>query len=108
MSAKIGRAPSRTIVLAVAQKLNGVVSTDTPGPTPSPPSERSNASVPDATPIACGTPQYSATAASKRSTCVPSTNAWPASTSASAARTSAPISRSCATRSRNGIFMPPP
>ena len=50
MSANSGRAPTRTMVLAVAKKLKGVVMTALPGPTPSAPSASASASVPDADP----------------------------------------------------------
>jgi hypothetical protein len=104
-SANKGRAPSRAITLAVEKKLNGVVSTAVPGPTSSAASASASASVPEPTPIACGTPQYAAIAASKRSTCGPSTNCWLANTSAMAARTAAPMARSCARKSRNGTVV---
>ena len=46
MSAKTGRAPQRTIELAEAKKVNGVVSTKSPGRTPAAAMASHNASVP--------------------------------------------------------------
>lgn len=56
MSANIGVAPAMSIASAEAKKLNGVVMTSSPLPTPSARSERNSESVPLATPIACLTP----------------------------------------------------
>jgi hypothetical protein len=52
MSAKTGRAPARQTVLAVAKKLNGVVTTSSPAPVSRAISASSSASVPDAQPTA--------------------------------------------------------
>ena len=52
MSANTGSAPTFTIAPAVAKKLNGVVRTRSPGPTPAAFSASISASVPLATPTA--------------------------------------------------------
>ena len=57
MSTNTGRAPSRWITPAVAKKVNGVVITSSPGPTPSAISAASSASVPEETATARFTPR---------------------------------------------------
>ena len=57
MSANTGLAPTRWAQPAVAKKLNGVVTTSSPWPTPSAIRATSRASVPDDTPSAWGAPQ---------------------------------------------------
>ena len=55
-STKTGTAPSSPATSAVAMKVKGVVMTSSPAPIPRARSARSSASVPLATPMACGTP----------------------------------------------------
>ena len=56
MSTNTGRAPSSTIISAVAAKVNGVVTTSSPGPMPSAIRLISSASVPDAQVMQCLAP----------------------------------------------------
>ena len=62
MSTKTGRPPRRETTPADAKKLNGLVMTSSPGPTPSAISATKSASVPEETPSACRTPIRSANA----------------------------------------------
>ncbi len=57
MSQNTGVAPSRLTTSAVAMKVKGVVKTACPGPMPRAMRAMSRASVPEAQPTACLTPQ---------------------------------------------------
>ena len=57
ISANTGLAPNRHTALAVAKKVKLGTITSSPGPMPSAMSASSNASLPEAQPIACSTPQ---------------------------------------------------
>src|SRR5438270_8982658 len=59
-SAKTGVAPAWTITFAVAGQVIGVVTTSSPGSTPSASSPRWSAAVPDETASTCFAPRYSA------------------------------------------------
>src|SRR5688500_12061033 len=85
MSAKTGLAPRRHTALAVAKNVKLGTITSSPGPTPSTISDNKSASLPEAHPTACRTPQYSAIADSKRTQAGPCTNAPDSQTSAMAA-----------------------
>ncbi len=71
MSTNTGVAPSSTMVSAVAAKVNGVVTTSSPGFRPSAISEISSASVPLATVTQCFAPVKAASAASSSATSGP-------------------------------------
>jgi len=104
MSTKTGTAPSRPTTSAVAMKVKGVVMTSSPVPIPRARSASSRASVPLATPTACGTPWYRATSASSADTLGPSINWVLSSTSRTAASISALSCRYCRRRSTMGII----
>ena len=55
MSARTGRAPARRMALTEAKKLNGVVTTASPGPIPAAAIASHRASVPEEQPMACFT-----------------------------------------------------
>ena len=100
-STKTGRAPARTITLAVAGQVSGVVMTSSPSPSPTPSarSARYIAAVQDETASACGPRRSRRT----RSRAAARTARWSASRSrASAARSRAPRRRGRAARSRAG------
>src|SRR5262245_21036760 len=88
ISANTGLAPSRQTALAVAKNVKLGTITSSPGPMPSAISESKIASLPDAHPTACITPQYSAMAASNFVTAGPCTNAPLRDTSVIAASSS--------------------
>ena len=89
MSTNTGRAPSRHTAPAVAKNVKLGITTSSPGPIPSAINGNNSASLPDAQPTACATPQYAATAASNRAHAGPCTNAPDRQTSAIAASSSA-------------------
>ena len=104
MSTKTGRAPVYSIAATVATKVNGTVTTSSPGPTPAASSARWSALDPLLTPMACPTPQAAANSASKANTSSPSTY-WPeASTPSTAASMSSLIEWYCAFKSTSGIM----
>src|SRR5262245_29256330 len=90
-SAKTGRAPVCTMTFAVAGHVIGVVTTSSPGPTPSASSERCIAAVPDATATACCAPTYSAKRRSSSAVAGPVVSQPERSVSATAAISSSPI-----------------
>ena len=71
MSANTGRPPRRATAPAVAKKVNGVVTTSSPGRSSSAISSTSRASVPELSPMAWPTPAARATSASSASTSGP-------------------------------------
>jgi hypothetical protein len=88
MSAKMGFAPRRATVPAVAKKVNGEVSTSSPGPMPRAISATSRASVPEDTPTAGGRPTNAPSSASRASTSGPMMKFWLSITRVMAASTS--------------------
>src|SRR5665213_1318202 len=102
MSTNTGFAPACTIAPAVAKNVNGTVMTSSPGPIPSASSASSSASEPDAHPMACRTPQYSAALASNALTSSPRMKYCESITRSTAAVISFLIPAYCARRSRSG------
>src|SRR5450755_1650967 len=70
-STKIGLAPTRTMALAEEKKLNGVVITASPGPTPAASRAKQRASVPEEQPTATAASVKDAISFSKASTSGP-------------------------------------
>src|SRR6266498_3050328 len=101
-STNTGSAPQRTIELADAKKLNGVVITQSPRPTPAAASASHNASVPEAQPTASAASANSAISLSSASTSGPSMNCCEAQTRSMAVRTSSRIEAYCRERSSIG------
>ena len=89
---------------AVAKKVNGVVITSSPGPMSRAISGSSRASEPEAQPIPCMEPQYSAISASSAETSGPSTNIWLSRTWRTTGSISSRIVWYCALRFRAGIL----
>src|SRR3954453_19080261 len=88
LSAKTGRAPSKTHAFAEATNENGDVTTSSPSPTPMARSARCSAAVPDDTALAYGAPTRAANASSKAVTRGPS-DSWPERRTSSTACSSA-------------------
>src|SRR5579862_2539770 len=101
-STKTGVAPARTMELAEAKKLNGVVITESPGFTPAATSASQRASVPEAQPTACVAPVKEEISRSSASTSGPRIKLCESQTRAIAARTSSRISLYWRRRSRRG------
>src|SRR5262249_51761313 len=101
MSAKIGRAPTRMIELAVAKKEKGVVRTSSPGPIRAAASARKIASVPDAQPTVLA-PRNSDARCSNSVTALPRMYCWESQTRSIAAKTSTRIWAYCREKSSMG------
>src|SRR5215471_3341737 len=86
-SAKTGRAPARTMELALAKKLKGEVITSSPGEIPAAINASHNASVPEAQPIASLVAQREANSRSKATTSSPRMYRWESQTRVKADRT---------------------
>src|SRR5215475_9893265 len=99
---KTGRAPARTIELAEAKKLKGVVMTVSPAFTPVAARASHNASVPDAQPTAWPTPTNASTSRSKVSTSSPRTKCCAEQTRSTAARIASRRAAYCRPRSSIG------
>jgi hypothetical protein len=104
MSTKTGVAPVIMIVVAEATNENAGVITSSPAPIPSAVKVRLSASVPDATPIAHGTPQTAASSCSSARPSPPSTNWLESSTRAVTASNSALSAACCLVKSMKGII----
>src|SRR6185437_2981400 len=109
-SANRGVAPARTTASADAMKVLAGTITSSPAPIPSAVSVSAIASVPLATPIACGDPQYAAQDCSNSSTASPPIKAPDSSTPAQARQTVSCTSRVIRDRLLNGtwVFILPP
>ena len=90
-STNTGLAPTRATEPAVAKNENVGVITSSPSPMPSAISATINASVPDDTAMACGTPMTAATSDSNRSTSGPIMNCCESQTRVTADRMSSRI-----------------
>jgi hypothetical protein len=100
MSTKRARAPTRAMAVMVAMKVNGVVTTSSPGPTPRAVRVARRASVPEETATAWGRPAELATSFSSAAISGPRMNCWEARTRSIAARTCGSMERNRAARSR--------
>ena len=87
MSTNNGVAPSRVIEETVEKKVNGVVITASPEPTPSAIKANKRASLPEATPTASPQPRNPTISASNRATAGPRMNCWDSATRSMAPRT---------------------
>ena len=87
MSTNNGVAPRRVIEETVEKKVNGVVITASPGPTPSAINANNSASLPEATPTAYWQPRNAAISVSNWLTAGPRMNCWDSATVSMASRT---------------------
>ncbi len=101
MSTNTGRAPRRAIEPAVATKVNGVVTTSSPGPTPYAIRARSSASEPEAQPSANSHPTNFAISPSSAATSDPMMNCWLSRTRATTENTSSRMGANWDLKSRN-------
>ena len=92
ISIKTGIAPTYFMASAVAINVNALVMTSSPAPIPSAIKAKCNASVPEATPMACLTPRYAAASFSKDCTLGPNIKAQFSIVSAKPRSTSSLIS----------------
>src|SRR5438094_1720209 len=90
-STKTGAAPACTMTFAVAGQVIGLVTTSSPGPTPSATSARCSAAVPDARASTCSASRYAAMRRSSSADRGPVVSQPDRSVSATAAISSSPI-----------------